>query len=685
MAETEDTNASLVRKRFDAGRNSTRREVRDYWMNHAFIHGRQWIYLNPNNGTVQTLAMDPDRVQVTANRLWPASRTIISKVTQRDLVFEVLPTAADDATVRGAALAEAVLEDVHIGHDWESLRENLAWATWKGGTAAICVDWDPNAGSPITIPSALGGEPGGEPEEREMQGDDPVFEGDTVETLLTIAEMVVEPGVRDAEKARWWVKVQALPPEQVQAQFNLAKAPPADATAGDNPFAQRNYNDGETTGNQIPDLTLVLTYYERPNQLCKDGRVIVVVDNKVVDGPKKWPFPFKDRLNFAICYETPVESRWTGETVVTMARPMQVLYNLAQSSITEHIKNAGNARMAVPQSAIDLMDNLSDIPGEMFPYQDGMAVPSWLSPPAMPNWWLEQPDRIAMVLDDLLGVHDVSRGVTPSNIESGYGLSILSENDNTPVGKMVKSQAACFAKVARLVLELYEDMVVAKRPAVVVAPGQPPENHNWSGADLEGQTRAVIPIDTIIPRSRAAMQQTADKMMQMKLIGSFEEYAAIAELPGARSMVDRLKPDVAKARRENAQMALAEVCVPADFDDHAAHIQEHNVFRKSVKFERLPSSVQEMIAQHIQAHSTLAGEQAGSLHAGAAISPMAATIPRADGAPTLSAEQLPPDALSPTAVPANADALNADPANTGAATDASLQGSPQGGSPPASM
>ena len=76
MAEPEDTNASLVRKRFDEGRKSTRREVRDYWMNHAFIHGRQWIYLNPNNGTVQNLAMDPDRVQVTANRLWPASRTL---------------------------------------------------------------------------------------------------------------------------------------------------------------------------------------------------------------------------------------------------------------------------------------------------------------------------------------------------------------------------------------------------------------------------------------------------------------------------------------------------------------------------------------------------------------------------------------------------------------------------------
>ena len=87
--------------------------------------------------------------------------------------------------MRGAALAESVLADVHDGHDWESLRERLAWATWKGGTAAICVDWDPNAGSPISNQTALVEETPDEPGEYEISGDDPVFDGDTVETLLT--------------------------------------------------------------------------------------------------------------------------------------------------------------------------------------------------------------------------------------------------------------------------------------------------------------------------------------------------------------------------------------------------------------------------------------------------------------------------------------------------------------------
>jgi hypothetical protein len=41
----------------------------------------------------------------------------------------------------------------------------------------------------------------------------------------------------------------------------------------------------------------VLTYYERPCKARPDGAIVTVVNDKIVDGPHPWPFPFKDRLN----------------------------------------------------------------------------------------------------------------------------------------------------------------------------------------------------------------------------------------------------------------------------------------------------------------------------------------------------------------------------------------------------
>ena len=622
MKGTEGEGAKRVVEQFEKARKTVRGEIQDYWLNSAFLEGHQWVYFNTQSNRIDTYAGDPERVQAVMNRIWPAQRTTISKLTQRALTFEVMPSAPDDATMRGASTAEAILHDVHVRHRWESLRTRNALSTWLGGTAAICVDWDPSLGNQV---------------------DQDKFEGDTVETPLAISEFVVEPGSRDPVTARWWIKSQTLPPAQVKATYKMDKEPPADAFSAEVAGTERLQKSRNES--QRPDLTRVLTYYERPNGSSPKGSVAVVVDGKYVFGPKPWPFPFKDRLNLAITYETPRDQEWSGVTVVTAARPVQVLLNLAESNVAEHMKNAGNARMGVPQSTMDLMDTFSDLPGEMFPFPDGSNLPAWIAPPPMPNWWAEWPAKLREELDDLLGVHDISRGAAPANIESGYGLSILAEHDSTPVGRMIKSQAEAWSQVATMVLELYSSMVKETRKAMIRVPGDVPEVVPWSGKELHGQTTAVVPEDAIVPRSRAGLQAMAEKMVQMGLIQDVETFAALSELPDQKEMLARSRPDAAKARRENSMLALGRPQVPADFDEHEVHIAEHNVFRKSTKYERLEPDARVMVDEHIQAHSTMAAELAGRSRQAAAVDPMLAASPQADARPTLDPEQLPPEAF----------------------------------------
>ncbi len=630
-----------VQEKYDKAVQTISATVRDYWLNTAFHSGHQWVYFNPQSHRLDTWEGDPERVKAVVNRIWPASRTTQAKLTQRELTFDVSPSAPDDATMHGASTAEAILHDVHLRHSWEDIRSKNSRSTWLGGTAAICVDWDPKAGNQV---------------------DQDVFEGDTVETPLSIAEFVVEPGSRDPIHARWWIKAQSLPPEQVKATYNLEDTPPADATAGLSPLQGSLMAGNDGREGQRPELTKVLTYYERPNNASKKGCVCVVIDGKMVQGPKDWPFPFKDRLNLAITYETQKDTTWDGETVVTMARPIQVLYNQAQSNIAEHIKNAGNARLAVPSSMIDLMQSFSDLPGEMIPFNEGDGVPSWISPPQMPNWWETWPSKLEVVMDDLMGVHDVSRGTAPTNIESGYGLSVLAEHDSTPIGRMLKSAAVAWSDVATMVLQLYSSEVKETRTSMVATPGFAPETVRWTGRELQGQTQAVVPEDAIVPISKAAAMATADKMMQMGLITTIEEYATQASLPGQRHLLERTRPDAAKARRENADMAVGMVAVPADFDDHAIHIAEHNVFRKSAKYERSKPEVRGIIDTHIQAHETMAAELAGKSRQAAAIDPMLATAPTGDSRPTITPDMLPPESLSMAAPGADDPFLAEDPA-----------------------
>ena len=623
--------AGEIRQKYWDGVQGLRTEMRDYWLNHAFLHGYQWLYWSEHNGRLDEMPTDPERVQATVNRLWPNTRTIISTLMQRELSFEVPPNAADDSHMRGARLSETIARAVHHDHNWENIRENMYYAVWKGGTAAMCVDWDETS---VEILSD------------DTQGTSPLGEGDTYEEWLNITQFVVEPGVREPEKARYWIKAVALPPTEVKAMFpgewDEDEMPPADATAGLAPFHRKLMSYDRGGDSDLIDLTLVMTYYERPNNESPEGRVVRVVDQKVVF-ESEWPFPFKNKLNLVVVRETLRENRWTGDTVLSAARPIQTLLNVSWSSIAEHMKLAGNARLLVPMSSIEMMQSLTDMPGEIVPFNDSAQIkPKYLSPPQMPGWWIQQPDKLASEIDDIMGVHDISRGSAPANIESGFGLTILAEKDNTPVNRLTKEASGAFGRLMSLVLEIYEDKTMkgAKRQSTVSIPGNAPIDVRWSGKDLRGQTTARVLQDAILPRSRAAQMEMAKDMLASGLIETVTDFIAIADLPGSRDILAVTSPDVDRARRENSHFGVGRQALPYPWDKHDVHIAEHNKYRKTIDFDMLDEEEKKMIAEHIKAHEVLAAEGIGSQRMKSNVDPALGMAPNVDEAPPL--EALPP-------------------------------------------
>jgi hypothetical protein len=604
-----------------------RYELQTYWLNHSFLFGFQWTYWDENDGRLTDIPRDPERVRATVNRLWPNTRTVISTLMQRQLTFEVTPTDVDDSHLRGAKIAESVARAIHDAQQWETMREDLYHAVWKGGTAALCLDWDPALGDIL---------------DNTTEGGSPVRSGATVSEHLNITQFVVEPGARYPEQANWWIKAVALNPDEVQRMYPEAfpnDPPPADASNGLTPFQSKLLSFDRTSDMEIVDLTMVLTYYERPNANNEDGCVKVVVDGQIVSEDEKWPFPFEDRLNLVIIRETPKENRWTGDTVLSAARPLQQLLNLAQSAITEHMKQAGNARLMVPMSSIDLMDQLTDLPGEVLPYNDALPVkPTWLSPPQLPAWVIEQPGALADMIDDIMGVHDISRGSAPANIESGFGLSILAEKDTTPVSRLTKETAGAFGRFMSMHLAIYEDKTKGTkidRKSIVNVPGQARMTVTWNGKDFKGQTNAFVPEDAILPRSRAAQIEMAKDLLGAGLIETVEEFMAVSELPGQRDILAAVSPDVERARRENGYFGLGRQSVPEPGDNHKAHIHEHNNYRKSVDYEMLAEEDQAFIMDHIQAHETLAAEEIGRQRKATAIDPALGEAANATEAPPL--------------------------------------------------
>lgn len=554
-------------------------ELRNYWLNHAFVRGLQWLGWSESVNNLVDNSRSDDRVRMIVNRIRANQRTIMGNLTQRELTFQNIPTGPDDAAVRAARLGEAVLRDLHRSQGWEVIREEHMAGTTKGGTGALMVEIDPETRLPMV-------------------------------KALSLAEFIVEPGSRRAEFARWVIKIEAIPPKMVKAIFKLSKEPPADARSGLDPFQHRLLHQDFGSNNPSPQLTRVLTLYQRPVGTEK-GLWKVEVDNKVVSsGP--WPFPFRDRLPISVARESIEENQWFGTTYMNDVRKVQILMNHIWTGIAEHAKELSVKKVVYPSAARSYVEEMDDKPGWV-PWPEGIELPQSFDPPKIDASYENIIDRCAMAIDDIMGVHDVSRGQAPPNIESGLGISILTENDNSPTARLIKETARCWSEQARMCLQIYAAEIKDVRK-IIVQDEYGSEHYEHTGADLGTQFDVSVPQDAIIPRSRASQVAMADKMWQQGIIQEPAQWVSIADAPGADQLIDAIDPDVSKARRENAEMSKGQISDPDwhKIDMHDIHIREHGRFMKTKKWEELPEEIQSIFVDHNKMHKAYQAEDQAS-------------------------------------------------------------------------
>jgi hypothetical protein len=648
--DTSKLTPQKVRELWDRSSRSIRRERQQAAVNHSFLTNRQWVYWNEGSTRLEQVPRNPARVRATVPRVGPDSRRIISKLMRRVLVFDVPPSTPDDAAIRASRIAEAALIEAQRAQGWETIRHDHAWLVWEAGVAGLCIDWDWTVGTPVAM-DELGRAVG---------------TGDSTVQAVSIHEMACEPGTRDIETARWWIRGVALPPADVQEMFNLPTEPAADARAVDTIWMM---GDNRTNPGGSTPLTMVLTYYGRPTGADPGGVGIVVNDRFVETGP--WPFPFTDRLNLAVARVEPEHGRWVGHTPVSDAVGVQALYNASWSSIIEHLKLAGNARLMIPMGSVDDVEDLTDTAGEFIEYNPiGGQRPGYEAPPVMPDWWVRLPDSLGAVLDDIIGIHDVSRGEAPANLQSGVALSILAESDDTPVGAFAKQLGECWGRAASLILKLWEANVKETRNSMAMMPGGMPEVMSWTGSDLVGQTTAIVPLDSVLPRSRAAQAAYALQLYDRQILKTPSELAKVADLPDQDDLLAGIDTDTYRAQRENFRMAVGFARTVDTTDDHANHLRIHRDFVRSERYEYLDPRLQGFIQQHMQAHELYAAQQAASQTTAASVSPIAAALPTVATQP-----------VSPAAAAEASQLSEMAPSATPGLTHEGQIGGPPGGSP----
>ncbi|MGE4426045.1 MAG: hypothetical protein AB7G37_06315 [Solirubrobacteraceae bacterium] len=624
--------AQWVRRQWERGDGVLAAARRDYWLNRAFYEGEQWVvWTRGSNELVEWnySGKDAGRVKLTENRVAPNLVTNLARLLKSNLSFEVLADAADDGSLGGARIGEHALEATRHDLGWEDIRAEALMNAYLGGTSAVMWEWDPDAGEEFGVDPSTG---------------KVIHNGEVALKALAITEFTLEPGSRNWRDAGWFITATTMPPAQVQEHFDLPVRPRPDATNAMGPHQRRV---ADSRSEQV-ELCTVYTFYQRPGRGTKGRHVVVVNDEAIIDRP--WPFPATHKhLNIAVARQQQIPKRWHGHTILNDVRPLQVALNHAISNMTEHMKLAGNARLAVPDNSGVDAETLTDLP-EVFTY-DGMSStpPRWVEPPNLARWIPDYPERCRAAIDDLMSVHDISRGQAPGDRNSGLALGVLAEKDETPMGLIAHDQAEVWSTVGSSVLMLWENNVVEHRTATVSTPSGLPQKLEWTGRHLHGQTRARVPLDSVMPRSRVAMQawimSMAERFPQM-MPQNPAAMARLLDLPMQSEFAQLIDADVAEAEAENHLMSTGQIPshgetpLPVMWQDHAKHIAEHNRFRKSRGYAYASADVRHIVDLHIQAHSMLAAEQHFNQLMAEQRSPGSSLIPQADEPP---GSQVPPD------------------------------------------
>lgn len=603
------------------------KERRDYWMNASYFGGLQWIWWDYTRNIVQELDYQSDNesyTRITVDKFGPRTTNLLSRMTRSPLVWEVEPTGTDDASARRQRLQEQLLLSEAHEQDWADIREESLLQTLFGGVAAVSVDWDPNMGKTVAVDPMTG---------------IPIPSGGVKLTPLGISEFTLEPGSPDVESARYWIRCVALPPEQVKEKYDLDWMPQPDAEAALS-SRHRTLLSRRPQG-QPPKLTLVYCYYERPTKQTP-GCVVHVVNGKQVYGYNNgegWPFPFPN-LNIAIAPVRRIPRTWVGHTLLTPARDIQYAYNRARSTILEHMRKAANARLMVPVGSVEDSDVITTDPADVLEYNAELGEPHWQTAPDVPRWISMEAANLEAEMDDIFFTHSVSRGQAPGDRNSGLALSVLAEKDDTPLGPMARAQSNLWAKIGTMTLQLYkayaEQSGMVQTKTLTTPQGQT-LSVSWSGEDIDEFPQVKVPLDATAPRSKIATQSVLVNLAQ-QFPTAFQNIDPLAlsrmlDLPDPKAFLSSSDPDIGKAEWENGLLMQGIPVMPADFDDHARHIAQHNKERKSATYEMATPEIRQAIDTHVMAHQTLAAEEAQQQMALAQQMPGAQALPQANEAP----------------------------------------------------
>lgn len=618
-----------VRNEYRKCKNTRHKVERQWYVNLAFYLGKQnvaTVTTATNNTALQTPKVPYWSARPISNKIRPVIRKELAKVTSARPTAFVIPASSEDSDLFAAQAAESLWYSLYDSKDIGAIAWSAEFWTLICGTGYIKTYWDPSATDEVN------NMPGDIVIEKETPFH--IFIPDVTQEELELQPYLIHASMRTVE----WAKLRygdSLP--------NTIQPTGSSETIMDTGFLKLIGAD-----DQPLDSVEVVEMWIKPGQFNKfpHGALVTLVGEQLAQVNEGWLYNH-GRYPFVKLTHVPTGAFY-GESVITDLIPLQKEYNRTKGQVIEAKNRMAKPQLIAPKGSVDPR-KITTEPGQVILYRPGFQPPQPLPLQPLPQYVLDELDRLRIDMDDISGQHEVSRGSVPPGVTAATAISYLQEQDDTMLAGTVRSLEKGMEKLARLMLSYVQQYWTAPRMVKVTGVDGSFDVVEFMSSDLAENTDIRIETDSALPTSRSARQAFVMDLMKMGFIDP-DKGLEVMEIGGINKLYEQINVDKRQAQRENIRMQQIPPETVDQFmqaqelfkvnqgvnpttgqpmppppppvsvntwDNHQVHIQTHNNFRKSQTFEALPDPLKIAFESHVTFHQqALAGLQQQAMMAG---------------------------------------------------------------------
>lgn len=551
---------------------------KDWYYQMAFYFGRQWVeWIGNTVGDFMKLYEPPAprwRVRLIINKIRPAVRKELTKLTKEKPQYYVLPRSTDEDDLAGARAAEQISDYLFDEVRFNFMRRRATFWTLLCGTAFL-KDWfDPNAMDSSGIPGRV-----------KLEAVDPfhVYVPDLAEEDLEAEPFVIHASAKSVS----WVK----------ETYDVDTT--ADVKSSGTPLEQKFFSALGVSKQPTDDLAFVKEAWIKPCHDYPDGAMLTWSSETILSFTPAWPVPYGE-FPFSKIDHIPT-GRFYGDSVIKDLIPIQKELNRTRSQLVEAKNRMAKPQLIAPKGSID-PNRITSEPGLIITYTPGFQPPAPIPLSQIPQYVIDEVTRCQQDMDDIAGQYEVSKGRTPPGVEAASAIAYLQEENDTRLYHTVASIEEAVEKTGRHLLVLADTYWDAQRLIRVTGKDRLFEANFFSKADIRGNTDFKIEAGSSAPRSRAAKQAFLTELGKLGWIPP-DRILRYLDMADANRLYDEMQTSVRQAQRENLTMAQGGIQLPVnDYDDDQVHDNEHAQFMRSQEYEVLQPPIKQVLLLHLNSH-----------------------------------------------------------------------------------